>query len=290
VSARSVTGALRVPTEDDLPDVLRLMNDGWPEETDADSIRRAWASPGVRLELDARLEDDAYVLVEDLGNGSAWIDVRGRPSQVMLAWAEARARARCPRVLSGAWSSNESLLRALERRGFERIRHSQRMEIALDVPPAPPSWPDGIGVRTFRPGDEPLFHAVQQASFQDSWDPVDLPVDEWTRRYVDSPRFVPDLWLLAAAEDEPAGLAICHPHPGDPELGWVGELGVLRPFRRRGLGRALLLHAFARFRDRGLPRAGLSVDSESPTGANRLYEQAGMHVAARFDIYEKRVT
>jgi ribosomal protein S18 acetylase RimI-like enzyme len=62
---------------------------------------------------------------------------------------------------------------------------------------------------------------------------------------------------------------------------------VLRPWRRRGLGRALLLQAFAAFRERGLARAALGVDAESLTGANRLYESAGMHVAARFDIYEK---
>ena len=60
-----------------------------------------------------------------------------------------------------------------------------------------------------------------------------------------------------------------------------------RPWRRRGLGRALLLHAFAEFRERGLPRAGLSVDSASPTGAHRLYEQVGMHLGPRYDIYEK---
>jgi len=36
-----------------------------------------------------------------------------------------------------------------------------------------------------------------------------------------------------------------------------------------------------------MKRAGLGVDAESPTGANRLYESAGMHVSARFEIYEK---
>jgi ribosomal protein S18 acetylase RimI-like enzyme len=69
----------------------------------------------------------------------------------------------------------------------------------------------------------------------------------------------------------------------------VGELGVLRPWRRRGLGRALLLQAFAAFRERGLGRAGLGVDAESLTGAHRLYESAGMRVSTRFDILEKVV-
>ena len=64
-------------------------------------------------------------------------------------------------------------------------------------------------------------------------------------------------------------------------------LGVRRPWRRRGLGRALLLHAFGEFRARGKRGAGLGVDGLNPTGAVRLYEQAGMHVARRFDQYAK---
>ena len=36
-----------------------------------------------------------------------------------------------------------------------------------------------------------------------------------------------------------------------------------------------------------MTRAALGVDATSPTGANRLYESAGMHVYARFAIYEK---
>jgi ribosomal protein S18 acetylase RimI-like enzyme len=287
VSTARATTALRVPNYADLPEVVRLMSVGWPEPPSADSVARRWTSTGVRLELDARLEDDAYAFVEDLGNGSVWIDVRGRPSVALLDWAEGRAREMSPRVLSGGWSSNGALLRELERRGFELIRHSQRMEIALDVPSVAPVWPEGGEVRTFRTGDEALFHSVQQESFADSWEPVEISLDEWTQQYVGTPRFVSDLWLLAVVEGEPAGVAICHPHPGDAELGWVGELGVLRAFRRRGLGRALLLEAFRRFRERGLRRAALSVDSASPTGANRLYEQAGMRAAARFDIYER---
>jgi len=165
------------------------------------------------------------------------------------------------------------------------------MEIDLSEAPPPPRWPEGIEVRTLRAGDERVFHAVQHEAFEDSWEPMRMPFEEWEHWFLgSSPRFDPELWFLALAGDEPAGVAICHPHPGDPSLGWVGELGVLRPWRRRGLGRALLLHAFAAFRGRGLMRAGLGVDAESLTGANRLYESAGMHVSASFDIYEKART
>ena len=71
------------------------------------------------------------------------------------------------------------------------------------------------------------------------------------------------------------------------DMGWVQSLSVRRPWRRAGLGRALLLNAFRQFHERGERRIGLGVDAESPTGATRLYERAGMKVAEELAIYRK---
>ena len=88
--------------------------------------------------------------------------------------------------------------------------------------------------------------------------------------------------------DEIAGFCLCRKEAyEDPDMGYVNILGVRRPWRRRGLGMALLQHAFAEFYRRGQQRAGLGVDAGSLTGATRLYERAGMHVARQFDTYEK---
>ena len=74
---------------------------------------------------------------------------------------------------------------------------------------------------------------------------------------------------------------------GRLEAGWVQGLAVRRPWRRRGLGLALLLHSFRELRARGREHVGLGVDGENTTGAVRLYERAGMHVARRSDTYNK---
>lgn len=283
---------MRTPTDADLPTVVRLLSEHSPEPSTEDAVRRTWFSPTFDVEHDARLEIDAYADVGSFtfGDDRVWIDVRGRPSSALLDWAESRAKAKGTRLLSGGWDSNGVVLRALESRGFRLVRHSHRMRIDFDEPIPVPSWPDGIAVRSFREGDDRAFYETQEEAFADSWEPTDAPFEEWAHWLLESPAFVPDLWFLALEGDEPAGIAICHPHAGMPELGWVRVLGVRRPWRNRGLGRALLLHAFAEFRLRGLTGAGLGVDAESVTGANRLYERAGMHVAARFDIYEKAVT
>jgi ribosomal protein S18 acetylase RimI-like enzyme len=72
-------------------------------------------------------------------------------------------------------------------------------------------------------------------------------------------------------------------------MGWVGSLGVLRPWRKRGLGLALLRHSFNEFYRRGKRKVGLGVDAQNLTGALRLYENAGMHVHKAFDQYEKEL-
>ena len=284
----STATSLRAPTKSDIPEIVRLMSAHSPDPMDEAGVRHAWASPKIDVARDARLEGGrACVLVEELGPGRVWIGVHGDPSPALLEWAEARGREVGARLFSGSWATNEPLLRALEERGFGPVRHSYRMEIDLAELPPEATWPDGIEVRTFRSGDERVFYALEQETFEDSWEPITVSFEDWTHTFLEGSRFAPDLWFLALAGDEPAGFAICYPHPGDPELGRVALLGVRRPWRRRGLGRALLLEAFAAFRELGLARGSLGVDSESPTGANRLYESAGMHVSARFDVYEK---
>ena len=57
---------------------------------------------------------------------------------------------------------------------------------------------------------------------------------------------------------------------------------------RRGLAEALLRHTFSEFARRGLKRVALNVDAESPTGAFRVYERAGMHRARTNVILKKQ--
>ena len=62
-----------------------------------------------------------------------------------------------------------------------------------------------------------------------------------------------------------------------------------RPWRKRGLGEALLLHAFNEFYKRGMLTIGLGVDASNPTGATRLYQKVGMTVAVEDVLYEKEL-
>jgi ribosomal protein S18 acetylase RimI-like enzyme len=97
----------------------------------------------------------------------------------------------------------------------------------------------------------------------------------------------PSLWFLAQKGDQMVGTVLCRAR--EDGSGWVGYLTVLRPWRKLGLGSALLQQAFAVFSQRDIRRIGLGVDGQSLTGAQRLYERAGMRVIMRIGRYEKEL-
>ena len=133
-----------------------------------------------------------------------------------------------------------------------------------------------------------VYEAVEE-SFADHWDHVRGSYDEWAAFLMDG-SFEPLVWFLAVDGGEIAGFSLCRERqPGRPDTGWVRQLGVRRPWRRRGLALALLLHSFGELHRRGRTSVGLGVDGENTTGAVRLYERAGMHVERRFDTYERRL-
>jgi ribosomal protein S18 acetylase RimI-like enzyme len=112
-----------------------------------------------------------------------------------------------------------------------------------------------------------------------------MEYERWYGLRVQSPDFDPTLWFIVRDGDEIA--AVARNDPDRSGAGFVGALGVLQPWRRRGLGLALLRHTFGEFYRRGQPRIALGVDAQNPTGATRLYERAGMHVAYEAITYGK---
>jgi ribosomal protein S18 acetylase RimI-like enzyme len=100
--------------------------------------------------------------------------------------------------------------------------------------------------------------------------------------------FDPDLWFLACQDNEIVGVALNLYHK-DSETGWVDHLGVRRAWRKRGIGKALLLHSFGEFYRRGIRKIKLSVDSKSLTNAPRLYENVGMSTVGQYHIYRKEI-
>jgi ribosomal protein S18 acetylase RimI-like enzyme len=163
------------------------------------------------------------------------------------------------------------------------------MEIEFGVEaPAEPVVPDGIELRPYRhPDDERAVYEALQDAFTDHWDFHRESIEQWREFTVKWRNFDPDLWLVALEGDEVVGASLNYrERADDPGYGWIGTIGVRRPWRRRGVGEALLRRTFALLHARGLRKVRLSVDSQSPTGAERLYERVGMSVLRQSNTWE----
>ena len=292
---------------------------GRDEITDAEVIRTEWVSPGFDPVEDIRLvfapngQMAGYIEVWTTGKPPVhpWMWGRVHPDYEdrgigtwMLHWAETRAlRALsdvpaglrfAPRV--GTYREAEKPKKLFGDMGYQHIRSSYHMLIEMSAPVPNPVFPEGITLRTYNAEtDAAAVYLAVEDSFRDHFGFVEEPFEEGLKRFRhfwEHEGFDPTLLFLAMDRHsaEVAGINLCRPHSfDDPDVGWVGTLGVRRQWRKRGLGLALLRHSFNEFYRRGKRKVGLGVDAQNLTGALRLYETAGMHVHQAFDQYEKEL-
>jgi ribosomal protein S18 acetylase RimI-like enzyme len=186
-------------------------------------------------------------------------------------------------VRSGCFGSDTALVRGLEASGFTHVRRFSRMRIDLssaELPERTPALPDGVTLVTVHSDAERRrLHAVQQASFADHWNHVERSFEEFVEQAEARGSQDPDGWWLLEVDGVPAAVCIVDESRVDLDDGYVSTLGVAREFRGRGLAVLLLTRALVYYRDLGRSGVQLSVDSDSPTGANHLYEKVGMQTS-----------
>lgn len=308
---------------DDVEPALELFNRwsrsviGRDEITDIDAIRNEWVSPNFDPGEDIRLvfapngQMAGYIEVWTTSPVPVhpWVWGRVDPDYedqgvgtYLLQWAEQRALHALPRVAEelrfaarvGTFREANKPKKLFEYMGYKHIRSSYQMLIEMEAPVPDPVFPEGITLRTYEAeADAEVMYRAVQDTFRDHFGFVEEPLEEGLKRFKHfwlAEGFDPTLFFIAMDGKEVAGINLCRPHSfDDAEMGWVGTLGVLRPWRKRGLGLALLRHSFNEFYRRGKRKVGLGVDAENLTGALRLYENAGMHVHQAFDMYEKEL-
>lgn len=310
---------VRVPTTDDLEAIAGLINacdivdEGVATKT-LESMQSRWSTPGFNPET------DTYLVTTRDGQAIGYVDVwdtqalhirpqfwggvhpayRGRGiGKHLVHFAVERAKQAIAKAPDGARVSvstgvnvqNASAQALLQREGFQHIRSSYTMEISLTEIPPTPQWPDGITARTVIPGkeDHAVFEAIEE-TFSDHWGHVPQSYEQFEHFISKSGWCDQSMWYLAMASETIAGLALCvGKSPEGKESALVDTLGVRRPWRRQGLGLALLHHVFGEIYKRGLSKAVLYVDASNLTGALRLYQRAGMHIVKQYNRYEKEL-
>ena len=230
-------------------------------------------------------------------------DWRGRGiSHAALHWIEARLRhiaaghdAARPKFLQGfATQGNRHQAALLEANDYQPVRHFHLMVRPTldDIPNFP--LPAGLELR---PAQTEHYRAIWDAdieAFRDHWgvaQPTEKDYRDWL---ADKRLFQPELWQVAwdTATNAVAGQVRTYIDHAENEhfgrrRGYTEFISVRRPWRRRGLARVLIVRSLRAQRDAGMTTSALHVDSDSLTGATRVYEDCGFRIVQTSTLYRK---
>jgi GNAT superfamily N-acetyltransferase len=243
-------------------------NDGLREFRMGGNVDPAWRRRGIGSWLQRQLEAHAHRL---------WKTYPSDERQPML----------------GAWAMNSETdkIALLERFGFEQVRFFFDMvRPSLDEIDEP-VLPEGLEFRPVREEQLKQMWDADMEAFRDHWGGFDGS-EESFQRWLHDPKFDIGLLVVAWDGDEIAGGVVNEINAVENaafnrKRGWLQSVFVRRQWRRRGVGRAVVLRSLQVLRDRGLTSAGLGVDADNPTGALGLYTGTGFEVEIRSAAYRK---
>lgn len=268
----------------------------------------------IVAEVDGQVVAYARVEWQDSNDGERWYEGtchihpawrrRGIGSR-LLAWTEARRLAiAAEQAAAGGLSDRVRALTTfildgdgggaalLQRAGYVPFRRfaSMRRTGLADLPEIP--LPDGFEIRPVtrdRAAMRQVFDADVEA-FRDhfGWSEGS---DEKFEEFIEDHELDPALWVVAFDGDEVAGAVLngIHTDADGGRTGWLDSIFTRRPWRKRGLARALIARSLALLRARGLDDAHLGVDLANPNQALALYESCGFAVVSGATAYRKPV-
>ena len=196
-------------------------------------------------------------------------------------------------MVLGSWTADAATgaVALLRHAGYEPARYFFDMvRPTLDDIPDP-VLPDGLELRPVGEGQLRQLWDADVEAFRDHWGGFD-DSEERYQRWKSDPKFDPSLHVVAWDGDEIAGGVINEINETENAAfnrrrGWLASVFVRRPWRKRGLGTAMVLRSLQVLRDRGMTSAGLGVDADNPTGALGLYERVGFEVDVRSTAWRK---
>jgi ribosomal protein S18 acetylase RimI-like enzyme len=275
--------------------VTALLNAGELEvhdeaESDRDELVESWTRPALDRERDTVVVRDRDTVVaygeiyRERADARVLAGYRGRGIGTALVgwWTVRAAEHGHDRAGQTVSDHDHAAVALLESLGCTRDYTAWILDRALS-PSAPqaPVLPAGYTLRDLADGEERDAWQVIETAFA-RW-PGRPPgrFDDWAATSVAAPGFQRWRAPVVVAPDGIVGVAMLRPYATE---GWVQQVAVADAHRGRGLGAALLTHAFRTFHAAGLP-TGLSTDDR--TGALELYRHVGMTVRRSYGRWSR---
>jgi mycothiol synthase len=222
-------------------------------------------------------------------------ELRGTPqAESMHTWAECKLQSNLrPNArdrFSVMWiSQGDDILNAhYRRRGFQCMPDDivyMCRSLTGSLPAG--SVPAGYSIRTSAGEADALARARAQYGVFESSIPFEIYAERY-RRFMQSPVYDPELDVIAVTPDGQIGsFGIVWPDSLN-KVGLFEPVGTQRDFRRRGLGKAVMVEALRRLKERGMERVVVCTSADDKP-AIKLYEAMGFHIANRLRRYEKKV-
>lgn len=177
--------------------------------------------------------------------------------------------------------------------GYETWRYFFRMrrDLAASVTAVPA--PGGVQIRPYLPGDDEAVRLLSNETFADHWSSTPMDPAHWRAQFAESVSFRPGHSLVAVLDGGIVSFLLVAEFDADTaqrghRTGYVARVGTARSVRGRRIASALLATAVQDLAAAGYRFAELDVDSESPTGAGRLYQRAGFETVGSLQVSGRR--
>jgi GNAT superfamily N-acetyltransferase len=194
----------------------------------------------------------------------------------------------CPRFFD-TWSipDKHNAAPLLTSAGYAPMRwfHSMTRPHLDDIPDVP--LPPGIELRPIEEKHERAIWESNYEAFRDHWGFIETrEPDKAFESWRNDPNLRKDLSRIAFDGDQPVGNVLIFIAPGQTRA-WTESISVRRPWRRRGIARALIAQALHAIKAQGMKTASLGVDTGNPNSALKLYESMGYRTTKRNTAFRK---
>jgi ribosomal protein S18 acetylase RimI-like enzyme len=181
------------------------------------------------------------------------------------------------------WSrlKNERACDFYQQHGYQISRYFFKMSRPIEAPLAEYPLPSGLEIRPVTPDHYRAIWDAEQEAFRDHWGYVP-PQEHHFEQWQQGSHFQPQYWKVAwdTETNQVAGMVRnFHKPEEDAEFnrkrGYTENISVQRPWRGKGVAKALIAESIRMFHGMGMQETFLSVDAENPTGALKLYHAMG---------------